>query len=190
MPYKDPIKNAESKHNWYIKNRERYLKEAKEWKRNHRTRYNELLRLWTKDNLERSKQIKLKSYLKNKEKYRISSRIRENKRRSTPEGRIREAFSQSFRKALKDKKAGRKWETFVDYALPELLIHLEKQFDDKMNWDNYGSYWWIDHIKPMSLFNFENPVHIKECWDLKNLQPMEAKENIRKSNKYPISIIQ
>ena len=30
------------------------------------------------------------------------------------------------------------------------MVFLEKQFDDKMSWDNHGTYWEIDHIKPLS----------------------------------------
>jgi len=46
--------------------------------------------------------------------------------------------------------------------------------------------WHVDHIKPQSLFNFESPedVEFKQCWALENLQPMSAKENRKKSNKY------
>lgn len=32
----------------------------------------------------------------------------------------------------------------------EYLDHLELQFDSSMNWENYGSYWQIDHIIPCS----------------------------------------
>lgn len=78
------------------------------------------------------------------------------------------------------------WQTAVGYTLQNLVEHLEKQFDDKMNWDNYGSYWHIDHIKPKSLFKFTstNDENFKECWSLKNLRPLEANENRRKSNTY------
>ena len=75
------------------------------------------------------------------------------------------------------------------YTKDDLVKHLEKQFDDKMNWANYGSYWWIDHIKPRSAFHYttaEDP-EFKECWSLSNLQPMEKIANIKKGNKIIIS---
>ncbi len=54
-----------------------------------------------------------------------------------------------------------------------------------MSWENYGSYWWLDHIKPRSSFNYESPddKELKECWALENLQPLEKIANIRKGNK-------
>lgn len=55
-----------------------------------------------------------------------------------------------------------------------------------MNWNNYGSYWVIDHKKPKSLFKYYNPEDqaFRDCWCLANLQPLEVKENLNKSNKF------
>jgi hypothetical protein len=59
---------------------------------------------------------------------------------------------------------------------------LESKFDDKMSWDNYGSYWHIDHIIPQSklLYNSMEDENFKKCWDLQNLQPLEATANMKK----------
>jgi len=55
-----------------------------------------------------------------------------------------------------------------------------------MNWNNYGNYWAIDHIKPRSLFTYISPndPEFKKCWSLDNLQPLEKIENIKKNNLY------
>lgn len=88
--------------------------------------------------------------------------------------------------ALKGKKNGKSWTEFVDYSLEELMSHLESKFDENMNWDNYGKYWHIDHIKPKSLFKYSDftDKEFKECWSLSNLQPLEAMENISKGARY------
>ena len=44
-----------------------------------------------------------------------------------------------------------------------------------MNWDNYGSYWEIDHIKPLSKGG---------SFHYTNTQPLTVKENRRKGAKY------
>jgi len=87
--------------------------------------------------------------------------------------------------SLKGKKAGRTWESLVGYTIEDLIKHLESKFEFWMSWSNYGK-WHIDHIKPKSLFHYTCPEdqEFKECWALSNLQPMEAKENIKKSNKF------
>ena len=88
--------------------------------------------------------------------------------------------------ALKKGKNGRSWEGLVGYSLKDLMIHLENQFDDKMNWENYGSYWHIAHIKPKSLFFFisSDDNEFKRCWALENLRPLEKVENMRKGDSF------
>jgi len=48
-----------------------------------------------------------------------------------------------------------------------------------------GNAWHIDHKVPRSVFNFDKPedIDFSKCWCLSNLQPMWAKENIRKRDK-------
>ena len=89
-------------------------------------------------------------------------------------------------KSLKGKKLRKSWKSVVNYSLKELINHLEKQFDENMSWDNYGTYWWIDHIKPRASFHFTSPdsPEFKECWALENLQPMEKIANIKKGKRY------
>jgi len=74
----------------------------------------------------------------------------------------------------------------VDYTLDALMKHLENQFDKNMNWNNYGSYWEIDHKKPKSLFEYNSSedLEFRECWALENLQPLEKIKNHKKRNKY------
>jgi hypothetical protein len=65
------------------------------------------------------------------------------------------------------------------------MTHLESLFQEGMTWENYGE-WHIDHRIPKSWFNFatiNDPEFIK-CWDLSNLKPMWASENIAKGNKF------
>lgn len=79
---------------------------------------------------------------------------------------------------------------YVDYTVQELKQHLENQFKSDMNWDNHGTLWHIDHIKPKAMFRFvnndgsENVEDIKECWKLDNLQPLYKEDNIKKSSLY------
>lgn len=185
MPYKDPEINRLCKREWYLSNKKALYQRNLEWRARNPEKYKECLRTWVEKNPERSRALKLKWYQKNKELVRARGRIRDAIRRATPAGRLRLAFAQSLRKALKDKKDGRRWESFVDYSLSELMAHLEAKFDSNMTWENYGSYWWVDHIKPMALFNFEILEEFKECWTLNNLQPLEKIANIKKGNKYP-----
>lgn len=62
----------------------------------------------------------------------------------------------------------------------ELRSHLESKMDRKMSWDNYGSYWHIDHILPCASFDHNDPKQVEQCWHWTNLQPMRAKDNLKK----------
>jgi len=106
--------------------------------------------------------------------------------RQNPKYRLDKIMGCVVRKALKGKKAGRRWEVLTGYTIEDLIRHLESLFDNKMTWENYGLYWEIDHFKPKSLFYYEiaEDPEFKECWALENLQPMEKSENRKKSNHY------
>lgn len=88
--------------------------------------------------------------------------------------------------SLRHTKNGRKWQKLVGYSIDDLRRHLEKQFKKDMSWDRFlAGEIHIDHIIPISVFNFEKPEDedFKKCWALKNLQPLWSKDNITKSNK-------
>lgn len=126
---------------------------------------------------------------KNKDvKYRINNKPNINKKRkvkrNTIMGKLSHNIEQGMRRSLKGKK-GNHWEFLVGYTIKQLKQHIEKQFDSNMNWNNYGSYWQIDHIIPITAFNYERPedIDFKKCWDLKNLQPLETIKNRVKNNK-------
>ena len=98
--------------------------------------------------------------------------------------RLNQAFGHAIYTSLKGLKNNIPWQNFVSYSLQELKEHLESKFQPGMTWDNYGE-WHIDHIVPKSSFHFESydDPEFKKCWSLENLQPLWAKDNIRKSNK-------
>jgi hypothetical protein len=65
----------------------------------------------------------------------------------------------------------------------------EFQFQENMNWDNYGK-WEIDHVIPCSSFNLENIDEQLVCFKWSNLSPCWKSDNIKKGNKIIDSIIQ
>lgn len=65
-------------------------------------------------------------------------------------------------------------------SIEELQAHLEKNFKPGMSWNNYGSHWHVDHIRPLSGFVQEDII--KGC-HYTNLQPLWALENFQKGNK-------
>lgn len=122
----------------------------------------------------------------NKEKMLKMKRNYNRRLRSTAKGNLNSTISKRMRESLrKGTKAGRHWETLVDFTVDQLKGHLEKLFKPGMTWENYGTAWHIDHKTPLAVFNFEKPedIDFKICWSLKNLQPLEAHDNMSKGAK-------
>lgn len=101
--------------------------------------------------------------------------------------RLNHDMSRNIWRSLRGNKAGAHWEDIVGYTIDQLKQHLESLFQFGMNWSNHDLCGWhIDHIKPVSLFDFKSykDDQFKQCWALDNLQPLWAMDNLKKSNKY------
>ena len=91
--------------------------------------------------------------------------------------RINDNMSRAINKYLKGMKNGTRLKDLFDWTTEELIIHLESLFTEGMSWDNYGSgkyEWSLDHIIAKSKFNITSKTcqEFKDCWALKNLQPL------------------
>ena len=71
----------------------------------------------------------------------------------------------------------------LGYSLEDFKKHIESKFKDGMTWENHGL-WHIDHIKPVSKFKVLTYDDAKKINELKNLQPLWAKENLSKGDRY------
>ena len=73
---------------------------------------------------------------------------------------------------------------YLGCNVEEYALYLEEQFDGNMNWDNYGEYWEIDHIKPIDAFDLNSEEELYSAFNFKNTQPLSKIENRVKSNRY------
>ena len=80
----------------------------------------------------------------------------------------------SLKKNLKGKSKSCSSPEYLGCNFEEWKIYLEQKFDDKMNWNNHGIYWDIDHIKPLSSFDFTKEEELKIAFNYKNTQPLES----------------
>ena len=71
----------------------------------------------------------------------------------------------------------------IGCTIPELRVHIEKQFKPGMTWLNRKE-WHIDHIQPCSSFNLSDISEQYKCFHYSNLQPLWAKDNLSKSDHY------
>jgi hypothetical protein len=134
----------------------------------------------------RTKILKAKKKYRQKNKKKIAEYkywYHKNRYHNDIEYRLLHNCGNHIRIHLKQNKDSKRSIELIGCSISELKTHLEKQFDDKMSWKNYGTYWHIDHIIPCSSFDFTDPTQQQKCFNYTNLQPLEAKANIRKGNK-------
>jgi len=119
---------------------------------------------------------------KNREKENKTTRMYWNKRYEIDSGfRMKKKISNLLRQGLRGTKTKSTFKYF-NYTFEELKNHLESLFQEGMTWDNYGD-WHIDHIIPRSNYDHTDVKQVEECWSLQNLQPLWAKDNLKKGNK-------
>ena len=88
-------------------------------------------------------------------------------------------------KALQHNSKYKKTNELIGCTIPFLKQYLEKQFKPGMTWDKIGVKGiHIDHIRPCALFDLSDPKQQKQCFHYTNLQPLWAKENLSKGDKY------
>ena len=162
---------------WPSSNKNIVKLRSRDWYLKNKNRKNSTVKKWKELNTEKFKEDQKKWVLNNKEKLKA--------KRLTPKEKLRNSMSCAIRHSLKGKKDGKCWALLIDYSIEKLKIHLEKQFTPEMTWDNYGTYWHIDHKIPVAAFNFEtyDDIDFKRCWAITNLQPLPAKENMSKGAK-------
>jgi len=125
-------------------------------------------------------EIKKHTKEKNQEYLPIKKEKIKQKRKENLNFQISEILRSKVHKMIKGKKTS--YQNIVGCDIDFLKKWLEFRFDKNMNWDNLGKYWEIDHILPISAFNFNNENEKNICFHWTNLQPLSSFENKSKSN--------
>lgn len=81
------------------------------------------------------------------------------------------------------KKPSKKSLELIGCSQEQFKQWIEFNFIDDMSWDNYGIYWNLDHVTPVSSFDLTNEEEKKVCFQWSNTVPEIAKKNYEKFNK-------
>jgi hypothetical protein len=147
------------------KQKEKVILSKKEWKK-----------IWYEKNKSKLKVKRIKWVKENPDKVKIS-RL---KQKARPEVRLRNNIRKRLKKIL-----GLFSDTFaqsVGCTPRQLRMYLESQFTKRMTWENYGTYWHVDHIQPLASFDLTDPIQRNIACNWANLRPLEAKKNLQKSD--------
>lgn len=101
-------------------------------------------------------------------------------RKENPIFKLKENIRTRINLSLKGNNKGISTSKLLGCSISDYKLYLEKQFDNKMNWNNYGTYWEIDHIKELHKFDLTDAIQIKEAFHFSNTQPLTVKENRQK----------
>lgn len=149
------------------------------------------VRKWGKKNPEKIRAYRRKHRAKHIEKAREYARAYYYKKKKDPEKNIKIKLLDRVRRKIKKCAKGiavtSTLENHIGCTWPELIDYLESRFEKGMTWENHGiNTWHIDHIYPISRFDFTDIQQVKLALHYTNLKPMWAKDNIRKSNDVPL----
>ena len=211
---RDKVKKYQKEYGakYYQENKEEILTDKKEYYQENKEIISEERKDYYQEHKEEKQTYNKKYYLDNREELIEDAKLyaSENpewlknyhneyykeRRLSDPNFRIRTAISANINYYLKSNnssKAGASCLNYLPFTVDELRKHLENQFDQWMNWDNYGRYeastwndsdmstwtWQIDHIVPQSTLPYVSmeEENFKKCWSLENLRPLNSKQN-------------
>ncbi len=186
------------KHQFYLKHRERKIREAIQWRRNHPEYTSQYQKQWRNKNRIRcnttsriyhsSPHCRAMQYAYRHNPLKKSILIAGRKRffekhRQNPHWRMIKNLRSRCRTILKGKGTSASSMKLLGCDKNTLRQHLESRFQLGMTWENYGE-WHIDHIKPISKFDLIQPLAQKQCFHYTNLQPLWAKDNLSKGNRF------
>lgn len=170
-------------HQYYLKNSERIKEYSKEYYQINIERHKEKSKEWYLANQDKVKESRQRYIDKDPEAVKkYMNEYMKNRYATDINYKIKSIINKRLRDGLRSTK---NFPT-IDYlgcSIEHFKAWMEYQFDDNMSWENLGSYWHIDHVKPCSSYNFNSHSQIFECYNWSNLRPLEKTENIRKSNK-------
>lgn len=162
-------------------------KEAKslymrEYRKRNRLRIKRGKKEYELTHLEKKKTWGLNYRNKNRKKINLRKLISRN---SSPQNKLKHNLRNRIRSVLKGIKRGGRLHELTGCSVDFLKKHIESQFKELMNWDNYGNKGWhVDHIISIAAFDLTDKFQQHACFNWRNLQPLWGKENMSKGGKY------
>ena len=110
---------------------------------------------------------------------------RVNKRKTSVNYKLIERIRGQLKQAIKRKNFAKSQSSiqYLGIQFKYFKKYLEHKFQKGMTWENFGKVWHIDHIIPISIVDTSKEENLKFVFHYRNLQPLFAKDNMRKGNK-------
>jgi len=158
----------------YRKKREECIAKNKEYKQKNKEVLKQKRREYNVKNREYIKQ-RYKLYCENN--HALILRIAKEYRQNNINVRLRKNFKSRIIENIQKNKTTTE---YLGSTIQVVKKWLEFNFEEFMNWENYGEVWHIDHTLPVNLFDLKNEIDIYICFNWKNLMPLQKETNIKK----------
>ena len=161
------LENKEKIRAHYEENKDQILEKCKEYRDSHQ---------------EQIREYKHNYYQKEENKQRVNEKVKLRKK-TDPQFKLMGNIRQGIHRCLRGKKLN-STEELIDCDQKFLKDWIEYQWksDENMSWSNYGTYWHIDHVIPLSFFDLDNINEQTMACNWSNLRPLEARENLSKND--------
>ena len=112
-----------------------------------------------------------------------------NQRQTNPQWKLKQVLRGRYLDALKRHTSGGKVNKhhsaikLIGCSIEFYKQYLEQQFKPDMTWENHGTVWEIDHIKPCASFDLTDTTQQHKCFNYINTQPLYYSENRSKGDK-------
>lgn len=181
MTVESKEKKRDYNRRWRVKNLSRIREYQKKWYSQNAKYCRERQRQWRINNPEKCRKIE-RNLIRRKKKCERTLWLQ----KFNPEYRLILRLRNRTKQAVRAMGACKSAPTrkLIGCEIYELQAHLELQFKDGMNWENYGKVWHIDHKRPCRSFDLTDPAQQRQCFHYSNLQPLFATENQKKGGKW------
>ena len=168
-------KISENKKEYYENNKEEILEKRKEY----------YIEIKSDEELLASKRLNDKEKTKEwraRNKESISQKIKDRKK-SDPIYKLSDSIRTLIWNSIKKMGFSKNSQTnqILGCSFEDFKLHIESQFKNEMSWENHGE-WHLDHKTPISWAETEERVY--ELNHYTNFQPLWAKDNLIKGNKW------
>lgn len=132
----------------------------------------------------RTRQIKATKEWQEKNPQKVKDSVSLNKKKQY--NRLRSKYSKRMHKLLFDRKQGLdEIDTLIGCSPNSYKIYISSLLLSGMTWENYGSYWCIDHFIPIRAFNITDRKEAEKAYHYLNSAPMTISRNSQKLDKMP-----
>ena len=98
----------------------------------------------------------------------------------------RKRWQMAFRRYVVEGIANENNAPFFGLEIAVLKKWFELQFDETLNWENFGINWQFEHILPIAYFDFSNEDDLKLCWNYINIRVDSFQPNASRGSKIDV----